>query len=100
MNARARIHAMLPILDSPAEADAREKELDRLLNSVTNELTGPPSTQPLIVSRFDVAIEPAPDEEQVLTIGAIAEDGSPVALLLDEETRVKVARWLSPGEKP
>lgn len=49
---------------------------------------------PLVVSRFDVAMEPAPEEEQVLTIGAVAEDGRPVALLLDPEARAKVARWL------
>jgi hypothetical protein len=51
---------------------------------------------PLIVSRFDVAMEPAIEEEQILTIAAIAEDGRPVALLLDPETRAKVARWLGP----
>ena len=60
---------------------------------------------PLIVSRFDVAMEPAPEEDQVLTIGCIADDGHPVALLLDEETRGKVADWLAPpvavhGTKP
>ncbi|QCX81115.1 hypothetical protein C9F11_37660 [Streptomyces sp. YIM 121038] len=54
----------------------------------------PDTPEPLLVSRFDVAIEPAPEEEPVLTIGAIAEDGRPVALLLDVETRAKVARWL------
>ncbi|MDV9194352.1 hypothetical protein [Streptomyces sp. Wh19] len=52
--------------------------------------------EPLIVSRFDVAIEPAPEEEPVLTIGCIAEGGHPVALLLDTETRAKVGRWLTP----
>ncbi|MET9517003.1 hypothetical protein [Streptomyces sp. NPDC002994] len=52
---------------------------------------------PLIVSRFDVAMEPAPEEEPILTIGCIAEDGRPVALLLDPETRAKVARWLAPS---
>lgn len=50
--------------------------------------------EPLVVSRFDVAMEPAPDEDPVLTIGAVAEDGRPVALLLDPEDRAKVARWL------
>lgn len=61
------------------------------------EKAGQPVT-PLIVSRFDVAIEPAPEEEPVLTIGAVAETGRPVALLLDEETRRKVAGWLAPTE--
>jgi hypothetical protein len=55
-------------------------------------------TDPLSVSRFDTAIEAAPEEEPVLTICAIAEDGRPVALLLDEETRAKVAGWLGPGD--
>lgn len=54
------------------------------------------STTPLIVSRFDTAMEPAPEEDPVLTIGAIAEGGRPVALFLDEETRTKVAGWLAP----
>lgn len=53
---------------------------------------------PLIVSRFDVAMEPVVEEEPVLTIGAIAEDGQPVALLLAPEARAKVAGWLTPTE--
>ena len=57
-----------------------------------------PTAEPLLVSRFDVAMEPAPEEEPGLTIGAIAEDGRPVALLFDEEARRRVARWLAPGE--
>ncbi|MEU3899765.1 hypothetical protein [Streptomyces sp. NPDC045251] len=65
------------------------------------EKAGQPAA-PLIVTRFDTAMEPAPEEEPVLTIGAVAETGRPVALLLDEETRRKVAGWLAPtnaGEK-
>ncbi|MCM2394368.1 hypothetical protein NBG84_39915, partial [Streptomyces sp. CWNU-1] len=53
--------------------------------------------EPLIVDRFDTATEPAPEEEQLLTIGCIAEDGRPVALLLDPENRAKVGRWLNPS---
>ncbi|NJA56692.1 hypothetical protein [Streptomyces sp. NEAU-H3] len=56
-----------------------------------------PTPAPLVVSRFDVAIEPAPEEDPVLTIGCIAEDGRPVALLLDPEAREKVAGWLAPS---
>lgn len=52
------------------------------------------AAEPLVVSRFDTAMEPASEEEQVLTIGCIADDGRPVALRLDVETRAKVARWL------
>jgi hypothetical protein len=51
---------------------------------------------PLVVSRFDVAMEPAPEEELGLTVGAVAEDGRPVALVFDGEARVKVAGWLTP----
>lgn len=51
---------------------------------------------PLVVSRFDVAMEHAPEEPPGLTVGAIAEDGRPVALVFDEEARVKVAGWLTP----
>lgn len=55
------------------------------------------SPDPLVVSRFDAAIEPAPEEEQILTVGCIAEDGRPVALLLTAEDRAKVAEWLAPS---
>ncbi|HEY9367883.1 hypothetical protein [Streptomyces sp.] len=51
---------------------------------------------PIIVPRFDVAVEPAPEEEPVLIVGAVADDGQPVALLLDRETRAKVGGWLLP----
>ncbi|MFF8610834.1 hypothetical protein ACF06X_33550 [Streptomyces sp. NPDC015346] len=54
------------------------------------------TTDPLIVSRFDVGMEPAPEEEQVFIVGAVAEDGRPVALFLDPEARAKVGRWLLP----
>ncbi|KPC67281.1 hypothetical protein ADL27_59150, partial [Streptomyces sp. NRRL F-6602] len=55
-----------------------------------------PTPTPLVVSRFDVAMEPAPEEDPVLTIGCIATTGQPVALLLDPETRRRVAGWLAP----
>lgn len=51
---------------------------------------------PLVVARFDTAIEPAPEEEPVLIVGAVAEDGLPVALLFNQEDRRKVADWLAP----
>ncbi|MFD3535198.1 hypothetical protein [Streptomyces sp. NPDC058664] len=51
---------------------------------------------PFIVNRYDVAIEPAPEEKPILTIGAVTIGGHPVALLLDPENRAKVARWLMP----
>jgi hypothetical protein len=37
MSARAAIHAMLPVLDSPAEANAREQELDKHLDALIVE---------------------------------------------------------------
>ncbi|MBT2378997.1 hypothetical protein J7E90_16985 [Streptomyces sp. ISL-111] len=70
-------------------------ELDRLRARVA-ELEAAQS-DPVIVSRFDTAIEPTPEEEeQVLIVGAVADNGRPVALLLDMESRSKVARWLAP----
>ena len=54
------------------------------------------ATDPLIVSRYDVAMEPAPEDEPNLIIGAVADDGQPVALFLDPEARDKVAKWLAP----
>ncbi|MEU9998062.1 hypothetical protein [Streptomyces sp. NPDC050848] len=61
-----------------------------------HEATTGTIVDPLLVSRFDVAMEPAPEEEQVFIVGAVAEDGRPVALLLDREDRAKVGRWLLP----
>ncbi|MFE7547024.1 hypothetical protein [Streptomyces gardneri] len=55
------------------------------------------ATDPLIVSRYDVAMEPAPEDEPNLIIGAVADDGQPVALFLDPEARAKVAGWLAPS---
>ena len=54
------------------------------------------ATTPLLVSRFDTATEPAPEEDQVLIVGCIDEHGRPVALFFDPETRTKVANWLRP----
>ncbi|MEW2127063.1 hypothetical protein AB0891_25420 [Streptomyces sp. NPDC007259] len=53
--------------------------------------------EPLVVSRFDVAMESAPEEPQVLMIGCVAVDGRPVALALDAEDRARVADWLAPS---
>ncbi|MFF3848022.1 hypothetical protein [Streptomyces sp. NPDC002328] len=61
------------------------------------KITGRLVPDPLPVSRYDTAIEPAPEEEPILLVGAIAEDGRPVALFFDPETRRKVAGWLAPA---
>ncbi|WP_439947257.1 hypothetical protein [Streptomyces sp. BBFR109] len=76
----------------------RAREAYRLTDAYRDEILTKQRTEPLVVSRFDVAMEPAPEEEQVLTVGAIADDGRPVALQLDEETRRKVARWLASSD--
>lgn len=68
----------------------------RKLAAMLREKAGAPAPVPLVVSRYDEAMEPAPEEEPVLTVGAIAEDGRPVALLFDEDDRRKVAGWLAP----
>ncbi|MFF2731729.1 hypothetical protein ACFVS9_27960 [Streptomyces sp. NPDC058008] len=73
--------------------------LARMADKLSRGAVRPPLSKgpnPLVVSRFDVAMEPAPEEEQILTIGCIDEDGRPVALVLDMEARSKVARWLAP----
>ncbi|MFF7880942.1 hypothetical protein ACH40F_08315 [Streptomyces sp. NPDC020794] len=72
-------------------------EAYRLAHAYRDEVLAKDQATPLVVSRFDVAMEPAPEEEPVLTVGAIAEDGRPVALLFDKETRRKVAGWLTPA---
>ncbi|MCW7991075.1 hypothetical protein XF35_39145, partial [Streptomyces platensis subsp. clarensis] len=66
----------------------RERGIDIDAGPIEPHATGP---EPLIVSRFDIAMEPAPEEDPVLTIGAIADNAQPVALLFDREDRVKVA---------
>ncbi|MFE2967501.1 hypothetical protein ACFXKC_28285 [Streptomyces sp. NPDC059340] len=74
-------------------------EAYRLAHAYRDEVLAKDKATPLAVSRFDVAMEPALEEEPVFTIGAIAEDGRPVALLLDVEDRRKVAAWLAPVEE-
>ncbi|MFF4338153.1 hypothetical protein [[Kitasatospora] papulosa] len=84
---------------SNKERRTRADVLFRMADKLSRGAVRPPlpkGPDPLVVNRFDVAMEPAPEEEQVLTIGCIDEDGRPVALLLDMEARSKVARWLAP----
>ncbi|AZM91470.1 hypothetical protein [Streptomyces sp. W1SF4] len=64
------------------------------------ELSSPliPS-EPLVVRRVDCAVEPAlEDEDPELLVCCVAEDGRPVALLLDDETRAKLHGWLGGGQ--
>lgn len=48
--------------------------------------------EPLVVSRYDTAMEPAPEEEPVLTVGEVAEDGRPVARCASTQRRVGRSR--------
>lgn len=41
--ARARIHALLPILDNPAEAETREAEMDQRIDDLLNAVNPAPS---------------------------------------------------------
>jgi hypothetical protein len=84
---------------SNKERRTRADVLFRMADKLSRGAVRPPlpkGPDPLIVHRFDAAMEPALEEEQILTIGCIDENGHPVALLLDMETRSKVARWLAP----
>ncbi|MFE3578767.1 hypothetical protein [Streptomyces vinaceus] len=54
---------------------------------------------PLVVRRFDSSIEPAlEDDNPELLVCCVAEDGRPVALLLDDEARAKLADLLGLAE--
>ncbi|MYR28640.1 MULTISPECIES: hypothetical protein [unclassified Streptomyces] len=85
----------------PHTAKSVRSVVQRVLGAAPNSASAAcPSPEPLVVSRFDVAMEPAPEEDPVLTIGCIAEDGRPVALQLDPEARRKVHEWTRSGVAP
>ncbi|MFJ8153927.1 hypothetical protein [Streptomyces sp. NPDC094468] len=90
---------VLDLIDTPRHTTSGTGEKD---TSAGNQPTAGESTvahgrvEPMIVSRFDVAMEAAPEEEPVFTVGAVADDGRPVALLFDPEARRRVAGWLAP----
>ncbi|MFI5687835.1 hypothetical protein [Streptomyces sp. NPDC051636] len=82
--------------DHPGDQGYRQA-IDDVVSALTQLAEGDGrEVTPLVVSRFDVAMEHAPEETPGLTVGGIAEDGRPVALVFDEETRAKVAGWLAP----
>lgn len=59
----------------------------------------PERTEPLIVRRFDTSIEPDREcGETEMVVCCIAEGGRPVALLLDDEARDKLAGLLGLGK--
>ncbi|MGW0993506.1 hypothetical protein ACWD5V_09385 [Streptomyces sp. NPDC002523] len=99
--AKARAEAFLEAaaaIDNDDECDCGgcDSCQPRKLAAMLREKAGKVKPTPVVVSRYDVVIEPAPDEEPVLTVGALAEDGRPVALFFDEETRRRIAGWLAP----
>ncbi len=63
------------------------------------EVLAEAASTPLVVRRFDVSIEPdLEDENRELLVCCVAEDGRPVALLLDDEARAKLVGLLGLGE--
>ncbi|MBM9620994.1 hypothetical protein [Streptomyces zhihengii] len=57
--------------------------------------TGESTPAPLVVDRFEMADpESTPDGDEALRILAAAQDGRPVVLVLDADTRARVASWL------
>jgi hypothetical protein len=70
VNARDRVHAMLPILDSPAEADTREQEMNRRLNAVAAEARAAALTEAAGVADKAVALFEGSMEE-ALAAGAL-----------------------------
>ncbi|OKK06443.1 hypothetical protein AMK26_10525 [Streptomyces sp. CB03234] len=70
------------------------------VRAYSSDLTGKDTrsageSTPVVVRRVDCVLEPARgDGESETTVGCIAEDGRPVALLLDDATRAKLADWL------
>ncbi|MFF4576878.1 hypothetical protein ACFY15_00475 [Streptomyces sp. NPDC001373] len=59
------------------------------------EVLAEEAATPLVVRRFDCSLEPAlEDEKPELLVCCVAEDGRPVALLLDDEVRTKLAGLL------
>lgn len=90
----SEIKSLLRYETSISFHSARAKESMLLLVTEVERLRGG-QTDPLIVRRIDMVVEPARFEGETETLVAcIAEDGRPVALLLDDETRARLARNL------
>ncbi|NUS58652.1 MAG: hypothetical protein HOV66_27945 [Streptomycetaceae bacterium] len=90
------------ISDGEHDPDALVDELRGLANEMeahARKAEGKPG-QPLVVRRVDVVIEPDRESGETETIvGCIAEDGRPVALVLDDVDRRKLARKLRLGDE-
>ncbi|WP_157855738.1 hypothetical protein [Streptomyces aureocirculatus] len=90
--------SVLREVDEQFAAKKLPDELKGTLNAGSYAEGSRPEPEPLVVSRYDVAMESASEEEPVFTVAAVTEDGRPVALCFDPETRRKVGAWLAPGE--
>ncbi|MEU4947668.1 hypothetical protein [Streptomyces lavendulae] len=70
-------------------------ELRSKLKAYRAEVLAEEAATPLVVRRVDCSVEPAlEDEHPELLVCCVAEDGRPVALLLDDEARAKLAGLL------
>lgn len=71
-----------------------------LIDDHRAEVLAEAAATPLIVRRVDCSVEPDRDSgETEMVVCCVAEDGRPVALLLDDETRAKLAGLLG-GRAP
>ncbi|MEU9777737.1 hypothetical protein [Streptomyces sp. NPDC047968] len=66
----------------------------------TSSMLAQGESTPLVVSRLDVVVYPAPGDDLHLTIGAVADTGRPVTLVLDHGTQARLAGWLGHTTPP
>ncbi|MFJ1865488.1 hypothetical protein ACIOD1_12735 [Streptomyces sp. NPDC088097] len=80
-------------------SDRYEKDFLAELDAYRAEVLAEKAATPLIVRRFDCSVEPALEDENLeLLVCCVAEDERPVALLLDDEARAKLAGLLGLAE--
>ncbi|MFJ5804816.1 hypothetical protein [Streptomyces sp. NPDC093093] len=76
-------------------SDRYEADFLAELDAYRAEVLAEAASTPLVVRRFDCSIEPAlEDEHPELLVCCVAEDGRPVALLLDDAARAKLRQLL------
>ncbi|MFD9569933.1 hypothetical protein ACFWBI_08825 [Streptomyces sp. NPDC059982] len=97
MNARTALESALRHLGAtPQTAVAVASQIVADLRA---EVLAEEAATPLVVRRFDGSVEPAlEDETPELLVCCVAEDGRPVALLLGDEARAKLAGLLGLAE--
>ncbi|MCX5197183.1 hypothetical protein OOK31_25350 [Streptomyces sp. NBC_00249] len=89
-SARERLVAKVTFHSERYEADFLAE-----LDAYRAEVLAEEARTPLIARRFDTSIEPDRESgETEMLVCAVAEDGRPVALLLDSEARAKLAALL------